>query len=162
MRTGGRDDVMRLDFDDLSTVDMDWDDRAARGLQQYVRQVRQALGLRGECSFIHADDLASAYIALDGRLTPYPDCDVALLWDEEHGWSAAVEDLGGGDLLVVAYLGEPVLPAPAEVAEWAGRLLRGTGPRQQDRVPPVTNTDDVRRLLIAYTGPRFATTTGGF
>ncbi|MGV9301451.1 DUF6292 family protein, partial [Amycolatopsis sp. NPDC003676] len=31
-----------------------------------------------------------AYVALDGHLPAYPGRDVALLWDEIHGWAAAV------------------------------------------------------------------------
>ena len=36
-----------------------------------------------------------AYVALDGRLPDFPDHDVALLWNELTGWSAAVEDRRG-------------------------------------------------------------------
>ncbi|WP_311771488.1 DUF6292 family protein [Actinophytocola algeriensis] len=52
---------------------------------------------------------------------------MALLWEERHGWSAAIETHSGEDLLVVAYLGRDVLPAPAVVAAWVRDLLTGTG-----------------------------------
>ncbi|WP_260418219.1 DUF6292 family protein [Actinophytocola algeriensis] len=80
------------------------------GLRRYVRLVAQSLGLHGECSYIQADESACAYIALDARLSRFPDRDVALLWDEEPGWSAALETHSGEDLLAVAYLEHEVLP----------------------------------------------------
>jgi hypothetical protein len=139
-------------------IRLDFDDRVARGLQHYTRQVEHALGLRGECSYTQADEPASAYIALDERLAAYPDRDVALLWDERHGWSAALEDHRSSDLLVVAYLGDAVLPAPADVAAWAADLFRGLpdggAPAQAPHIP---RTDDVRQLLTTYASTRFTT-----
>ena len=72
-------------------MELDFDDSAVRDLERYVRLVTEALELRGESSYVHAGDPANAYIALDGRLHHFPDSDVALLWDEQHGWSAAIE-----------------------------------------------------------------------
>ncbi|MFI7673003.1 DUF6292 family protein [Actinophytocola sp. NPDC049390] len=135
---------------------LDFDDRVARGLQQYVLQVRLALGLRGECSYSHADEPAGAYLALDERLDTHPDRDVALLWDERHGWSAAVEDPGSSDLVVVAYFGQTVLPPPAEVAEWTANLFRAR-PDDNGPAPHVPGAKDVRRLLMDYAGNRSAT-----
>lgn len=137
--------MMRLDFDD----------RVALGLQQYIQQVRLALGLRGECSYIHAGTPASAYLALDERLGSHPDRDVALLWDERHGWSAALEDHGSSDLSVVAYFGRTVLPPPADVAAWTANLFRvRPGDGGQAQAPHIPGTEDVRRLLITYASNR--------
>jgi hypothetical protein len=101
-------------------MELDFDDTVLRELRDYVLRVTQALGLRGECSYVHADgqseDGASAYIALDGRLANFPGQDVALLWDEHAGWSVAVETRSGVDLQVVARLDAAVMPPPAEVA----------------------------------------------
>jgi hypothetical protein len=93
-------------------MELDFDDTALRGLQRYVGLVSQASALSGECWWVQADDLACAYIALDGRFSCCPDRDVALLWDESQGWSAATETHGGEDLLVVAHLGQDLLPPP--------------------------------------------------
>ena len=105
-------------------MELDFDDSLVRGLERYVRLVRQALGLSGECSYVHVDDVATAYIALDGRLRDFPDRDVALLWDERRGWSAAIETHSGEDLLVVAYLDGDVQPSPRRVAAWTSDLFR--------------------------------------
>lgn len=39
---------------------------------------------------MQAEPPANAYVALDERLPGFPDHDVALLWDERSGWSAAI------------------------------------------------------------------------
>lgn len=108
-------------------MELDFDDSVVRGLARYVRLVTKALELRGDCSFVHAGAPANAYIALDGRFPHFPGRDVALLWDEQHGWSAAVETPSGPDMQVVAHLGGDVLPPPGEVAVWAGRLFSDGG-----------------------------------
>lgn len=104
-------------------MELDFDDSVVTGLHRYVRRVSHALGLRGESSYVQADAPTSAYIALDERFSAYPDHDVALLWDERHGWSAAIEPHTGTDLLPVARLGEEVVPAPETVAAWTKSLF---------------------------------------
>jgi hypothetical protein len=129
-------------------MDLDFDDRVTRGLRRYVRLVSQALGLRGECSYIQSDEPVSAYIALDGRFSQFPDRDVALLWEETRGWSAAVETNSGEDLQVVASLGQDVLPLPETVAEWTrGLFRRDLAPVRHE---PPTNVDTLRPRLAAY------------
>jgi hypothetical protein len=103
-----------------------------------MRQVSEALGLQGESWYVQADDVVHAYIALEGRLDRFPVRDLALLWDEDHGWSAAIEAHSGQDLQVVDYFGRETLPRPAAVAEWVDGLLDGDG---TDPVPvPVSGT----------------------
>lgn len=41
--------------------------------------------------------------------------DTALLWDERRGWAFAAETHSGENLLVLAYLGGELVPAPARV-----------------------------------------------
>ncbi|MFI9011150.1 DUF6292 family protein [Actinosynnema sp. NPDC053489] len=110
-------------------MELDFDDAVGRGLRGYVRLVTEELGLTGECSYVQADGPATAYLALDGRLPGFPDRDVALLWDEAHGWSAAVETHSGEDVIVQAYFGQELLPPPGAVARWVRGLFRG------ERVP---------------------------
>lgn len=131
-------------------MELDFDDSVVRGLHRYVRLVSRALGLHGACSYVQSEDPLSAYIALDGRFSGFPDHDVALLWEETRGWSAAVETHSGEDLRVVAYLGTDVLPAPDAVAAWTRRLFQRdvVDPPRQRPVP--TRDDTVRSRLGAY------------
>jgi hypothetical protein len=130
-------------------MELDFDDSVTRGLHRYVRLVSQALGLRGECSYIQAD---SAYIALDGRLNRFPDHDVALLWEETRGWSAAIETHSGEDLVVVARLGQDLLPPPETVASWTrGLFHHDPAPAGNlDERPEPANVDRMRQRLAAY------------
>ena len=89
----------------------------ARTLRCYVGEVAAALGVGLESCVIDAGSPASAYLALDVSMTRYPDHDLALLWDERHGWSAAVEASSGHDLVVLARRSGDPRPSPSEV-EW--------------------------------------------
>lgn len=141
-------------------MELDFDDSIARGLRCYVRLVSRALGLRGDCSYVQADERFSAYLALDGRLSRFPDHDVALLWEEHRGWSAALETHSGADLHVVAYLGHDVLPPPDVVATWARGLFRPHREfdpvRRPDERPAAGHADRMRQRLAAYVDPEFA------
>ncbi|HEX6355698.1 DUF6292 family protein [Actinophytocola sp.] len=110
-------------------IELDFDDTAVRGLHEYVRRVSEALGLRGAGWYVHADEPASAYVALDGRLSRFPDRDVALLWEETRGWSAAIETHSGEDLLAVAHLDHDAVPSPETVAAWVRELFRSVRDR---------------------------------
>lgn len=104
-----------------------------RGLRGYVAAVAEALGVGLESCAIDPQPPASAYIALDQRVQRYPERDLALLWDERHGWSAAVETHSGGDLVVLTYRGGDPLPTPGEMVEFvagvrAGHPVGQTGP----------------------------------
>ncbi|MEV6902591.1 DUF6292 family protein [Amycolatopsis sp. NPDC051372] len=88
-------------------------DRALRG---YLSRVAAAVGVGLESCTVDLDVPVSAYVALDRRLERFPDRDLALLWDEVHGWSAAIEASCGEDLIVLAYLdADDVLAEPAAV-----------------------------------------------
>ncbi|WP_434443431.1 DUF6292 family protein [Lentzea sp. E54] len=110
-------DGIGIDFDE------DFDDTVARQARQYVGEVVLGLGLRGDSSVVETEPRVGAYLALDGRLPDFPDHDVALLWNELNGWSAAVEDRRG-ELVEVARLGGDPRPAPAAVVHWVTGLLR--------------------------------------
>lgn len=131
------------------------DEVADRGLRRYVQLVAEALGMESDASYIELEPPACAYLALSQRLPRYPARDAALLWDERHGWSMAIESSGTNELQVQAYLGVDVLPAPRVVAHFAGRLLRGEDPDRVDpphlRAPDVE--DDLPRRLAAYARP---------
>ncbi len=131
-------------------MELDFDDALMWGLRGYVRQVTRELGLTGECSYVHAERPAVAYLALDGRLPGFPDRDVALLWDEERGWSAAVETHSGEDVIVQAHFGPDVLPSPKAVARWVRGLFRGDRGARSWSEPPRGVHNDLTRLLAPY------------
>jgi hypothetical protein len=119
-----------IDFE----IDFDFDDSEARRVRRYVRDVVGGLGLHGDSSFVETEPRAAAYVALDGRLRDFPDHDVALLWNELTGWSAAVEDRLGELVEVARMPGDP-RPAPAAVVRWVMSLFR------TERTPERTNRD---------------------
>jgi hypothetical protein len=107
---------------------------AVRGLRGYLRQICQAMAVGPEASCWDLDDVATAYIALDGRLPGYPNHDLALIWDEENGWAAALENTTGEDLVVLSYLGIDVLPSPRRVSAFVAELRADGYPGQPE--PP--------------------------
>jgi len=90
-------------------MELDGHDRAARGLRRYLTLVAEATGVGAEACFVQLGPPVEAYLALDHRLSSHPDRDVALLWDEEHGWALGIETHGGADVTVLSYVGEHVL-----------------------------------------------------
>ncbi|ROP34899.1 DUF6292 family protein [Saccharothrix texasensis] len=136
-------------------MELDFDDAVTWGLRGYVRRVTEELGLTGECSYVQAERPAGAYLALDGRLPGAPDRDVALVWDEEHGWSAAIETHSGEDVLVQAHFGPDLLPPPRAVARWVRGLFRGErrSPARFAAIPGAT--DDLADRLAPYTAAAF-------
>ncbi|HEX3593118.1 MAG TPA: DUF6292 family protein [Pseudonocardiaceae bacterium] len=95
------------------------------GLRGYVALVAAALAVGLESCATDPYSPASAYIALDVRLSRYPKRDVALLWDERQGWSVCVETHSGEDLIVVAYLGRDLLAPPATVQMFVEAVVAG-------------------------------------
>jgi len=131
-------------------MELEFDSAAARGLSRYVELVAEALGLAGGGSLVQLGPPVNAYLALEGRTPLFPTRDVALLWDEEHGWSAAVET--DNELVVLCYLGGEVLPLPAAVAAFARRALAATHAGRAE--PVVLRTadaaDDLADRLADY------------
>lgn len=122
-------------------------------LYDYLAEVTAALGIGMESCTVDHDTPVSAYVALDERLPGYPDRDVALLWDEVHGWSAAVETHSGEDMIVLRYLGGPtVTPPPARITRFV-TALQDDDHRIGRLDPPVLRTaagpDELRTALRA-------------
>jgi hypothetical protein len=131
--------------------------RPAKGLGRYVRVVAEELGIPSEAADHELDEPATAYIPLDQRCANYREFDLMLLWHEEHGWAVAVETDPGDPAVVLAYVGDQVLPHPAVVAESVGALLRddpagGSNPTVYRRALDHDSLDD---QLAAY-AVRFA------
>jgi len=134
-------------------MDLEFDSVVARGLWRYVDLVTEALGLAGGGSLVQLGPPVNAYLALDGRMSLFPTRDVALLWDEEHGWSAGVE--AETELAVHSYLGGDVLPAPAEVAAFATGVLTATDAGGADPVAlrAADAADDLADRLARFAVP---------
>ncbi|MFD4638124.1 DUF6292 family protein [Lentzea sp. NPDC058436] len=103
-------------------------DDTARQLRQYVDDVLEAAGLSGNGFVDHADGSRSAYVAVDGRVAEFPGHDVALLWDQDDGWSVAAENPADGSLVVIDRLTGP-RQSPAAVAQWVRSVLRHQPPQ---------------------------------
>ncbi|MET8998821.1 DUF6292 family protein [Amycolatopsis sp. Hca4] len=124
----------------------------ARGLRAYLARVARAVGVGFESCSLDLDVPASGYVALDRTLA---DHDLALIWDEVHGWSVVAEPAGGAPKLL-AYLGGPeVLPAPRAVARFL-EVLRVAGPPAGSFRPPVFRRAGHHEDLVDWlpvTGP---------
>ncbi|XVV07949.1 DUF6292 family protein [Actinosynnema sp. CA-248983] len=129
---------------------MDFDDTTARRLRRYVDQVAAALGLGGDCACVDAGPPANAYVALEGRIPSFPDWDVALLWDEEFGWSGAIETTA--DEVVLAYMGGHTVPPPEEVARFATDLLLDRHPGDPRAIRPAGSVGAELETLLRAAG----------
>jgi hypothetical protein len=135
----------------LDEIIVDTRDEFARGLRGYIAKVTSELGVGLESCAIDAAPPASAYVALDVRAARFPDRELALLWDERHGWSAAVETYSGEDLVVLTYRGGDLVPGPADVAAFVAAVLAGDqSVGQPDPPPPVSDPDAVALRLRDY------------
>lgn len=128
----------------------------ARGLRAYLGRVARAVGVGFESCSLDLDVPTSGYVALDRELPGLPGYDLALIWDEVHGWSAVVEPAAGGAAEVLAYLGgDEVVPSPRSVARFL-KLLRLGGPSAGSARPPVFRSAGHHEDLLDWlpvTGP---------
>ena len=118
---------------------------APDALWAYLRAVAERLGVGIESCTVDIDPPASAYLAVDGHAPNHPGRDLALLWDERHGWSAAVET-PGEDLRVLGYLGGlRAVADPDEVAGFVAAVRDGWSPSM--RPAEFARTDDLDDYL---------------
>lgn len=136
-------------------MDLEFNGLPARGLRRYVRLVGELLELSGPSSYFQLEPPVTAYLALEGCTPDFPDHDVALLWDENRGWAAAIESQDGSEFITLSYLGTDVLPPPQFVARFARQFLAGDSPGRLD--PPCVRSadtvDDLPRRLAGYAAP---------
>ncbi|SFW83385.1 DUF6292 family protein [Amycolatopsis australiensis] len=121
-----------------------------RGLRGYVAAVARAVGVGLESCTLDAGTPAAAYIALDWRLTRFPGHDLALVWDEVHGWAAAIEDTAGATAL--AYLGGEVLPEPRAVVRFLA-AVRADDPDAGSLEAPVLRAPGDHEELLTVLAP---------
>ncbi|MEV4050029.1 DUF6292 family protein [Amycolatopsis sp. NPDC049688] len=117
----------------LTGIDRDHGLRS--GLTGYLAAVSAAVGVGEESCTVDLGAPASGYIALDVRLRRHPGRDMALVWDERHGWAFAMETHSGEDLLVLAYLGGELVPGPSRVRGFVA-AIRSAGGAAGEPVPP--------------------------
>ena len=118
------------------------DSVALRALSGYVHRVAAGLGVGPESTWCEVADRANAYVALDHPLPDRHHHDLALLWDERHGWAAVAENrTRGEDPVVLAYYGTEALPSPDEVIAFTRRVLSGERAGQQH--PPECRPGDL-------------------
>lgn len=121
-------------------------------LCHYIESVAAEFGVGLESCTIDEDTPVSAYLALDIPLPHLPDRDVALLWDEERGWTIGIEGRWGEDLLPARHLGESLCPPPARVRRFVSDVPTVTHPRHSDTSPPMFRTasdhDALANVLI--------------
>lgn len=139
---------------DHDGAEFDWlaEDTFVRGLRAYLAAVANALGIGLESTTVDTAGPVSAYLALDGRVPNFPDRDLALLWDERHGWSIAVETHSGEDLLILTYLDPrhgPV-PAPRTVVDFVSAVRAG---RPVGRADPPDRFRHTRRHIDTLLAP---------
>lgn len=132
----------------LVDFDSDVERYFSAGLLGYLDAVASALGVGLESCAVDLDVPASGYVALDWRLGRFPGRDLALLWDERHGWSAAVDEAGDEDLIMVAYLGgDEVVPAPRAVMRFLAALRAEDHAFGRPDPPTFRRAGDHRGLL---------------
>lgn len=126
----------------------------ARGLRRYSALVSDAVPCGARYRLQLRPNIA-IYLALDAHLPDCGDRGLAVLWDEQHGWAAAIETASGQDLVIVSYLGVDVLPPPRIVAQYVTGVLDGNDLGQPDP-PGFRNPDtdgDLPDRLAAYAWP---------
>jgi hypothetical protein len=121
---------------------------AEQGFRGYVQVIANELGVRPEDVRHGPRPLASACLALRERLPGFARRDVAVVWDARHGWAVGVETSSGEDLIMLAYLGENLLPEPSEVVVFVKTLL--TGQRSGQLKPPIVRSCDPGDRLASY------------
>jgi hypothetical protein len=119
--------------------------RAEQGLRSYVHRVAEGLGVGLEGVWSELADEAAAYVALDEQLPSRPGRNVALVWDDRRGWAVAVETRSGEDLLMVAWYGPELLPAPQDVVRFTQDVLAG---RASESAPPAVRTAARKRVRV--------------
>jgi hypothetical protein len=111
MSTSGTGSVAANIVDPLTSAT----DAFQRALRGYLAIVATALGIGLESCTLDIDTPVSAYLAVDHRTDSLPERDLALLWEEHHGWSIAAETHSGEDLIVLGYLATDTVVPPVEL-----------------------------------------------
>lgn len=125
---------------------------AAQGLRAYVAAVARQLNVGPEACSCEIEVPAGAFIALEQRLSNFPTRDLALVWDEEHGWAVAIETGQAHELITLSHLDEDVLPPAETVARFVADILAERYPGRPESVwlRSASDQDDLDSRLAAY------------
>ncbi|MET0132159.1 MAG: DUF6292 family protein [Kibdelosporangium sp.] len=88
-------------------------------LRDYLAAVSAEFGVGLESCSWGSESPRWGYVALERQLGGH---DLALLWNEQDGWSAATETSGSLELVIVGRLADEVSPEPTAVASFVARL----------------------------------------
>jgi hypothetical protein len=114
-------------------------------LAGYVREVATTLDVPMDAVGYEVSDTATAYLGLTHhRWVQHPDRDLMLIWDEQLGWSVAVETVPGEPPSVVGNLAGDTVPTPTAVATFVTDVVVG---RHSNRLRPVLPRAD--RVALA-------------
>lgn len=117
-------------------------------LRSYLGAVARAVGVGPESCTVDLGVPAAGYIALDRRLARFPDHDLALVWDEVHGWAAAIEGVSGDGVTVLVHLGGPeVAPGPRAVVRFLAAVRAGNPAVGSLAAPELRQPGDREELL---------------
>ncbi|WP_290056199.1 DUF6292 family protein [Amycolatopsis solani] len=120
-----------------------------RELRGYVEAVAKAVGVGPESCASDAGTPAAAYVALDWRPARFPGHDLALVWDERHGWAAAIEGTAGDPSTVLAHLGGEAVPEPRAVVRFLAAVRAGDPGAGPSEAPALREAGDHEQLLSA-------------
>jgi hypothetical protein len=138
---------------DATLINTPEDHAFGNGLWGYLAAVTACLDVGLESCAVDLVFPASAYIALDGPVPGFPERDLALLWDERFGWSAAVETHVGEDLIVLTHHSGGLVPRPSEVHAFVSAVRAGDHSIGQPNPPAPTvskTRPELALLLRAY------------
>ncbi|WP_116040773.1 DUF6292 family protein [Amycolatopsis palatopharyngis] len=124
---------------------------AEDGLAGYVRSVAALIGIPSAGTTHEISDSANAYLAVARRCRTHPDDDLMLLWNERDGWHAALETRPGERPMILAYLGDCLVPEPGMVAAFAESVIAGR-PAGQSESPGLGRTGRTDHLASALAG----------
>jgi hypothetical protein len=95
----------------------------ARALRRYVDAVTTAIGVERTAAWHEYGPPSSAYVALSEQLPDQPDRFLMLQWNDETGWSLAIEPEGAEPPVVLAAWPEDVYLAPTALAAAVSTVL---------------------------------------
>jgi hypothetical protein len=125
----------------------------APGLDGYLRSVATAVHVPVDAAaWSDIRPPATAYLPLPHRSPERPDRDMLLVWGEQDGWLIAADTAPTEPPIVLAYLGQDVLPGPDTVSRFVTDMIAGRHPGQLQ--PPgfrdVGDHDDLATRVAAY------------
>lgn len=124
----------------------------ASGLDGYLRAVAMAVHVPVAAAWSDTHPPATAYLPLPHRSPERPDRDLLLVWGERDGWLIAADTTLTEPPLVLAYLGQDILPTPDTVRRFVTDMTAGRHPGQLN--PPgfraAGDHDDLADRLAAY------------